>query len=351
MKIPISVPIFLICSAFFLQAVRAKELTDADREALLENLEKLKSSYESKAEGRAGTAIATFRSAMGSEDAAVALYLKCVEKVEFTDQKKRPSEFLDWKRGEGARLSKPGFSLALRHQLRWLILTLQASAGKANRVKIATEAQDAMDSICGDFAKLQFHQDVLNTPVSGTVFAKAYDLGQLSVPNWTQAAATPTAQAYAPLWPQVPTDLSNIYNQVILPPFRKPATLGLLKTGWAKYIQQVIAKQAAASSADPNGREGKKNTPPSEAKIAEHQRFMEREVPSLQWQMEADLFHSGDPDGALVRMMAHLEKHTTHPSCPDWYQQYKNLLKPAAETPQSRVSPPPAPETADEDSP
>jgi hypothetical protein len=355
MKIPIKSAVLAGCSVFFLHAAAAKELTDADREALLENLAKLKTTYESTSDGKSGSAAAVFRSAMGSEEGAIALYLKCVEKVEFTEQKRKASDFRDWKQSEGPRLSSPGFSLALRHQLRWLCITLQAATSKVDRAKIAADAQDAVDSLCEDLKrspKLANHQNILNMPVTDSVFARAYELGRQAVPNWqqaptTQAPQTRQAQLNAPTWPQTPMDLHNVYGQIILPPYRKPAGLTLLKSGWTKYIQQVVSKEAG----DRGAHEVNKSAAAAAEEAADQQKLISRLVPSLQWQMEVDLFRSGDPDGALVRMMAHLEKHTTHPSWPDWYQQYKNLLKPAAATPQSKVSPPPAPETTDEDSP
>ena len=40
--------------------------------------------------------------------------------------------------------------LALRHQLRWLILTLQAASEKPDRAKLAADAQEIVDAIFRD---------------------------------------------------------------------------------------------------------------------------------------------------------------------------------------------------------
>ncbi len=68
----------------------------------------------------------------------------------------------------------------------------------------------------------------------------------------------------------------------------------------------------------------------SDMKGPEYERFLIETVPELQWQMEVDLFRSGDESGAAMRMLGHLEKHLNHKSARDWGEQFKNLLKPKA---------------------
>jgi hypothetical protein len=57
---------------------------------------------------------------------------------------------------------------------------------------------------------------------------------------------------------------------------------------------------------------------------------MTETVPKLQWEMEVDLYNSGDERGAAVRMLAHIEKNIAHPSAREWGEQFKTLLKPKA---------------------
>lgn len=172
---PMRVHVLLLCAALSLNSARAEILTDADRETLLENLEKLRESANSKVDAKFRVALAAFREAIASDDAAISLYLNCMEKVNFEDQQKKSADFREWKRNEADKLADPGLRLALRQQLRWLVLTLQAASEKADRAKLAVEAQEIVDSISRDPAKLKNQEAVLNQAVTSSVFARAYE--------------------------------------------------------------------------------------------------------------------------------------------------------------------------------
>jgi hypothetical protein len=301
----------LICSAFFLQPAAGKELSAEAREALLANLEKLNDGFESKSNAKIGPTLAALRGAMSSDEAANNFYLKCVEKVHFTDLKKKSTEFREWRTKGCPDLSSPGFSLALRHQLRWLILTVTASSPSTDRVKLAGEAQEAMDALAGDFSKLGDHQRIVDSSVMDSDFARAFELHRLEVPNW----------------PLAPSDLLGIYENVILEPYRKTAAISKLQAGWTKCIQQMIAKNAGNG-----GKDKKKGGPSPETKMAEHQKFLDQEVPEFRWRMEVDLYRAGDQEGATGRMIGHLEKHYDHSSWRAWASEFKLLMKPELPT-------------------
>jgi hypothetical protein len=285
-------------------ALQAEVLSSADREALLQNLEKLRDNVDQKAESRFGSASTAFRTAMASDDAALELYLKCVEKVDFTDRDRKPADFRDWRRREGDRISDPGFKRALRHQLRWLVLTLQAGTSKADRSALAPEAQQIIDAIFSQASELSGQQQVLNESVASSMFARAYDLNNLRVENW----------------PMSPLQLSEVYESILLPPHRKPDKIATLKATWQKRISHETLVREHFSG----GGRRDRNAAPSPESL----RFANETLPSLQWQMEVDLFRSGDERAAAMRMLEHIEKHISHPRARDWGQQFKNLLSP-----------------------
>ena len=66
----------------------ADPLTQADREELRERLKAIQEGAEAHQEKRFASAVEDFRSALQNEDAAMALYLKCVEQADFIDQQK-----------------------------------------------------------------------------------------------------------------------------------------------------------------------------------------------------------------------------------------------------------------------
>jgi hypothetical protein len=314
------IPAFLVCSALTVSTVHADPLSAADREALLENLEKIRENADSRVDARFRLAIAAYREAMGSEEAAMEFYLKCIEKVNFEDQQKKNADFRDWKRKEDDHLKDMGFRLALRYQLRWLILTLRASSEKANRSELAVEAQEIVDSVFRDADKLEDQGQALNQPVTATVFARAYEIGNLEKNEW----------------PLSPVDLGDIYEKIIFPPLRMPTRVESLRAAWIKRIQQEGIKiEIAGDNNNNGGGGGRRNGQPGPGpkSTVEHDRFVMERIPEFQWQMEMDLFKSGDEAGAAMRMLAHIEKHLAHKSAREWGQQLKNLLTPKPATP------------------
>jgi hypothetical protein len=314
------IPAFLVCSALTVSTVHADPLSAADREALLENPEKIRENADSRVDARFRLAIAAYREAMGSEEAAMEFYLKCIEKVNFEDQQKKNADFRDWKRKEDDHLKDMGFRLALRYQLRWLILTLRASSEKANRSELAVEAQEIVDSVFRDADKLEDQGQALNQPVTATVFARAYEIGNLEKNEW----------------PLSPVDLGDIYEKIIFPPLRMPTRVESLRAAWIKRIQQEGIKiEIAGDNNNNGGGGGRRNGQPGPGpkSTVEHDRFVMERIPEFQWQMEMDLFKSGDEAGAAMRMLAHIEKHLAHKSAREWGQQLKNLLTPKPATP------------------
>jgi len=285
----------------------ADVLSAADREALLENLEKLQDSVNEKVKTRFGSASSDFKAAMASDDAALNLYLACVEKVDFTARDRKPADFRDWKRRESDRLGDAGFKRALRHQLRWLALTLQAGA-TADREPLASEAQQIVDAIFSQAAELDGQQQVLREAVTATVFARAYDLNTIKIENW----------------PLSPLELGPIYDSILLPPHRKPEKIASLKATWQKRITQETQARTYFSG---GGRQERNAAPTPESL-----RFVNETLPSLQWQMEVDLFRSGDERASAMRMLAHIDKNIAHPRAREWGQQFKELLNPTRPT-------------------
>ena len=302
-----TVPI-LACLALTISNARSESLSSADREALLASLEALREAAISKVDARFRLAMTAYRDAMVSGDAAMDFYLKCIEKVNFDDQQKKNVEFREWKRREADKLSDPAFRLALQYQLRWLTLTLRASSEKANLTLLAGEAQEILDAIFHDAVKLSSQEQHLGQAVTSTVFAKAYEIGNLGKDKW----------------PLSPVNLDEIYSVVVFPPLRSPGRLETLRSAWIKRIQQEGLKVEAWS-----GNGGKKNGQSSGPRGPEYEKFVTETVPELQWQMEIDLFRNGDESRAAKRMLDHITKHISHRSARSWGEEFQKLLTPA----------------------
>lgn len=297
----------LAATAIVLQSALAQDLTPSDREVLLERLEKLRATAESRIDARYRAAISAFTAAVASESAAVDLYLKCVEKVNFTDQQRRPADFREWRRRESDRLSAAGFGLALRLQLRWLILTLQAASEDSDRAQLVTNAQSVVNTMVGEASKLAGQQQVLNQAVTSSFFARAYDIGNVDLEDW----------------PLAPGQIGQIYDRILLPPLRRQRKVEDLRAAWTRRIQQEMTLREHFASDSGGRRVGMA----SAMRGPEYDRFVAERVPELQWQMETDLFRHGDQRGAANRMLAHIEKNLAHGSARKWAEDLERLLE------------------------
>jgi len=304
---------FLIGWAVTVSGVEAAGLSDADRETLLEQLEKIRESADSKVDARFRLAVTAYRAAMASDEAAMELYLNCLEKMNFEQQQKKASEFREWKRKEAEKLSEPGLRLALRYQLRWLLLTIQAASEKADRGKLAGEAKEVIESMFIDLTQLKGQEAILGKPVTSSVFATVYQIDSIKVDHWALS----------------PVQLDQVYETIILPPLRIPSRVSELRAAWIKRIQQ---EGIMAEHWTPEVRKSKKIGMASALQAPEHEKFLMETQPKLQWEMEVDLFQNGDEADSSVRMLAHLEKYINHDSARQWGDEFKALLQPTIKT-------------------
>jgi hypothetical protein len=300
--------------AMSLTSAHAEVLTPAEREALLQRLEEMKTNAESKVDARYRAAIAAYQNAVASDEAAMELYLNCVEKVNFKDQQKKNADFREWKRREEEKLSEPGLGLALRIQLRWLILTLRAASEKSDRDQLVSGARDVVDGIVNEAEKLKNQHQVISQSAVSSLFARAYELGEVKAENWVFS----------------PGQIGEIYDKILLPPLRSARQPELLRTAWLRRISQETRMQEFLPSQKDNGNgngNGKRRIGMADDMHGpELEQFIAETVPELQWTMEVDIFRNGDERNSAVRMLTHLEKNLGHKSARKWAAELTELL-------------------------
>jgi hypothetical protein len=290
----------------------AEALSDAEREALTEQLDFMINKGKEAITRRQATAYRAYKSAVQSESAALELYLECVEKIDFIEKDKRSSDFRSWKNDNKERLSDPGFRCALRHQLNWLILTLEAAQLEQKEesvFELAPKVKAAIDNIYDDAAKLTGFQDLLKQDMNGTFFARAYGFGTYRVKDW----------------PTVPLNIAEVYDKMVFPPLREQREAAQLRRAWQQRInyQELMLKHWSQKPQKSN-RIGMKRDiiPPA------YTRFIEKEKPNLQWQMELDVFAAGDERGAASRMLSHIKSNIGHNNTVKWVKQLHKLIAP-----------------------
>lgn len=288
-----------------LQPLAAQEaLSPSDREALLEQLEKIREDADSKVDARFRTALSAFRNAAASPNASLDLYLKCEEMVNFDEMKKKNVDFREWKRNNEAKLSDTGFRLALQQQLRWLVLTLEAASEMPDLDKLALEAGKIVETVVTQAEDLSAHRDIVQQGVTSSVFARAYDINGLKVENW----------------PLAPAPVAAVYEQVLLPPLRRPGRLESLRAVWTKRMINEGALLDAWS-----GKPGEKPKPGVHSPA--YDKFVSETVPKLRWDAEVDLFKAGDEKAAAMRMLKHIDENLSHESAPKWAEDFVSMLQ------------------------
>ena len=279
----------------------ADPLSDVDVQLLLERLEDLRNGEQGRSESRLVAARRAFMAAVQSDAAAHDLYLKCIEKVQFEDEKRSGQDYRDWKRRHKERDDTLGFRRALRHQLGWLLLTLEVVVKPEERDSLGRKAVERLDAVFRDADVLKGQQGILRQSVLGSVYANAYGIGGLEVEDW----------------PTGPLQVSAIYEQLIFPPLRRPDKLEILRAAWLRRIghESIMLESWSRPAADRNERS------------AAMERFITERRPELVWMMELDLFASGDQKGAALRMLKHIERYLGHKNEAKWIADFESLVK------------------------
>ncbi len=300
-----------------LSPVRADPLSASDRQLLLERLAKLKNAAEGQNSTRVSSAINAFRGAMANKNGAIDLYLKCIEKLDFEDQDRSSQDFRNWKRRQSEQLKDPAFRLALRYQLHWLTLTLEASLRHGDFARMGPKATAALQSLFAHPEELAGQQSLLRRSALSSVFARAYKVTYVDPGDW----------------PTDPLAIGEIYEMVILPPLRNPKSLDSLRESWLVRIQQEGLLRQMGVQSGGNGRGRGKSR--DNARNPSYEKFLIDERPDLLWRMEVDLFRAGDQRKAALRMLEHLERYQSHPKAADWAQEFIDLISPPKPKPQT----------------
>lgn len=298
---------FCLLSCFSSGSAQAESLTDADRIALMDKLEKIEKQSDERVGGLYRRAIQDYRSAIRSDDATMDLYLKCLEKVRFDDEKRKSQEFREWKRRNKDDLNSASMRMALRHQLSWLLLSIEAARREGDVSELGQRAITHLNQIFDHAETLKDHRNILNENVLSSVFARAYKLN-IKVEDWPKSAL----------------DISQVYDKVVMPPLRNPARVSLLRSAWLQRIKHEGLVHERWAKPAGNG-VGKKDAmmPPA------YEKFLSEGRPQLLWNMEVDCYNAGDQRASALRMLSHLEKYLTHKEAPQWIKQFQQLVRPA----------------------
>lgn len=320
------IPSVLVAFCTLTPATHAENLSPADREDLMEQLDYMVNRGMEAMTQRQASAYQAYRSAMKSDSDALDFYLKCYKQLNFTETGKSYSDFRQWKSSDRnkERFSDPGFRSALRHQLNWLTLTIEAAqlAQKDKPISsLAPKVKSALNSIYADAQKIHGHEDILKQNVKSSVFAKVYGFGTYTIKDW----------------PTTPLNIADVYEKIIFPSYRENRQADKLRAAWKERImyEELMIEHWPDEKDQENTRIGMK----SDMQSAAYKKFIEEQKPDLLWQMELDVFENGDELGAANRMLSHIKANAGHNNTLKWVKQLHKLISPTEIDELMKVSP------------
>lgn len=276
-------------------------LSDSDRMALIEKIEKIEKASSDRVTGLYLTAINSYRGAVRSDAETMKLYLNCYEKINFEEKNLKSSDFRDWKKKNEEKLGSGSFRMALRLQLAWLLLSIETASRDGDVTEMGPKAVAHLNTIFENAKFLEGNQKVLKESALNSVFSKSYELN-INIEGW----------------PKSGLDIDGIYEKLIMPPLRNTGDTTGLRTAWMSKIKH-LGQSVSLWSKRTGTSIGMKDSLIS----PDVKSFQQSTRPQLIWDMEKDCFETGDERGASLNMIKHLETYVSHKNAPKWIEEFQ----------------------------
>jgi hypothetical protein len=295
-------------------AQEAVKLTEAQFNNVIEQLKKLEEDITRLRGDNLTSVLQRLRDAASSDQSALKLYLDCDSLVNNTRKEGTRSEArareeqmkkgLERKGGNGANEEEGNFGVAVRLQIQYLILTLEAHETKEEELKkMVPKLKSFIGEMVAAAPKLKGRAlQHVNQPIAGgrgSVIVEAFQLDRyLKVPNWTAR----------------PTDFGGMYSQTILPLARAESNT-LLAGLWDERI-----------NAEANFRKETMFAP-------EFELWTRNDLPDLRWERATFLYANGpDPVTAMAEMLRLIKDNASHANAPNWLKELRTLVQQSAPT-------------------
>ncbi len=272
-------------------------------------------------------ALAKFRSAMGSEAAALSLYLDCYKLENFERKDLKQTDFMDWRDRNLDRLKEGDFAKGLMLQLEYLVMTIQAQgitktedlgsvvpslqafmakaigavqSSTKHTASGAVEVKDVSKSRKGGGGGGQAPQllGMLRQSVKGNDFSRAYQLD---------------LHLLQKRWEYSPVNVAGIYETVILP-YYLAVKKDELPAQWDARINAEMALEKAVLSE------------------TEFEIFYQAEYPRMLWAKNNYLVTNNvNALGAMADMLKIIRDNPSHPDAEGWVKDFREQVEAVSE--------------------
>jgi len=307
-------------------------LTPAQTAAILKQLDEIEEKIGLGRSSIFSSALTKFRSAMGSEAAALALYLDCYKLENFERKDLKQSDFMDWRDRNEARLKDGDFGKGLMLQLEYLAMTIQAqgitkqedmgpvvTALQAFVTKAINAVQSTMKHTASGAVEVKDAPKgangrrlqggggggqgsslfgMLKQSVKGSEFSRAYQLDlHLLRKEWE----------YAPL------NIAGVYESVVFPYYLsvKPAEI---PAQWdARINAEMVLEKSVRSETD-------------------YTLFYTEEQPRKLWDKNSYLLTNNiNAIAALADMLKIIRENPSHPDAERWLKDFRERVSASSE--------------------
>jgi hypothetical protein len=307
-------------------AAPVPKLTDEQMASIMKQLDQIESQITKNRGDSLGTALAKFRAAMNSDKDALDLYLACYKLENFDRKDLKQTDFQEWKDRNEERLKDQEFLTALRLQLEYLVLSIQAQdiedkgplipALQAYIPKAVAAVQATMKHTASGAITEKDDDNNGNgrnrRPGGG---GPGQGQGQLMGMLRQSVKATEFSRAYQlddflklEEWEYDPMNLQGIYMKIIFPYYleNKPADLA---AQWdAKINTELVLRKSVQSE-------------------TEYQVFYKENYPPMLWAKASYLLENNvNPIMALADMLMIVRDNPTHPNAVAWLKQLREAV-------------------------
>lgn len=311
-------------------------LTPAQTAAILKQLDEIQANITQGRSSIFSSALAKFRSAMGSEAAALALYLECYKLEHFERKDLKQSDFMDWRDRNLDRLKEGDFAKGLALQLEYLVMSIQAqgvtkpeemaplvTALQAYMGKAITVVQSSMKHTASGAVEVKDASKsrkgggggggsqvlgMLKQSVKGSEFSRAYQLDLHLLQKG---------------WEYSPINIGGIYEASIFPYYLSEKR-DELPAQWDARINAEMALEKAVRSETEFGL------------------FYKDEFPRRLWEKNSFLLANNvNALNALAEMLKVIRENPSHPDAERWVKSFRQQVEASSEP-----TPEPAPSEA-----
>lgn len=293
----------------------APKLTETQVATIMKQLTELETQIHQMRGSTLSSVLQKLRTAVSSDQAAMSLYLECetlvslrkeVDKAEARRREEAMQKNLERKGSGGNAKDQGDFASAVRLQLQYLILTLEAhESSDEDLPKMVTKVQGYLQEVVAAAPKL-----------------KGQALNYLRAPLGGGGRGNPIIEAFQldrylnrKGWSNRPLDFGDIYIQTIFPAAEeanKEALPGL-------YDARISAEAAfrQESMFEP-----------------EFVLWKQNELPALYWQRAVYLFEKGPtPINAMADMLKLIKEYPSHADAPNWLKDLRKRVEAAKPLP------------------